>query len=225
MRRALMEREPDRPSTRLGALGGAELTRTAALRHVEPLKLKSLLDGDLDWVVMKALEKDRNRRYQTANGLGVDVQRYLLDEPVAARPPSRLYRLQKLVRRNRTVFAAMTAVSIALVAGFGTSTWLFLKEREALEAQARLREMAERARSAETQLRTEADARAKIAQAAFWLSRGQLSVADALVPLGPCCRTVSPNGAGKPGGQIRYDGSGDTGSIARGAGAARSRQH
>ena len=181
MRRTLLEREPHRPSTRLDALRADELTQTALQRHVEPLKLKSLLSGDLDWIVMKALEKDRNRRYQTANGLGMDVLRYLHNEPVFARPPSRLYRLQKLVRRNQAAFLAVAAVSLALIAGFGTSTWLFFKEREARREQARLRETAERARAAETRLRTEADARAKITQAALWLNRGQPVEADALV--------------------------------------------
>ena len=80
---------------------------------------------------MKALEKERARRYETANGLAMDIQRHLNNEPVLARPPSRIYRLQKLVRRNKGVFVAAAAVSAALIAGLGTSTWLFLKEREA----------------------------------------------------------------------------------------------
>ena len=97
----------------------------------------------------------------------MEIQRYLNNEPVIARPPSRVYRFQKLVRRNKTVFAAAGAVSIALIAGLGTSSWLFVREREARQEQARLREEAEHARSNETQLRREAEARAKIAQAAF----------------------------------------------------------
>ena len=107
---------------------------------------------------MKALEKDRNRRYQTANGLAMDVQRYLNNEPVMARPPSRLYRFQKLVRRNRAVFISVAAVSLALIAGFGTSTWLFFKERDA-------RREAQRGREAEALLRRKAEAREMIAQA------------------------------------------------------------
>jgi serine/threonine protein kinase len=146
MRRTLLEREPHRPSTKLDGLRAEELTQTAVSRHIEPPKLKMLLKGDLDWIVMKALEKDRNRRYQTANGLGMDVQRYLSNEPVTARPPSRLYRFQKLVRRNKATFAAIGAVSVALIAGFGTSTWLFFKEREARQEQVRLREDAEKLR-------------------------------------------------------------------------------
>jgi hypothetical protein len=174
MRRTLLEREPHRPSTKLDGLRVEELTQTAVSRHIEPPKLKMLLKGDLDWIVMKALEKDRNRRYQTANGLGMDVQRYLSNEPVTACPPSRLYRFQKLVRRNKATFAAIGAVSVALIAGFGTSTWLFFKEREAKQEQVRLREDAE-------SLRFEAEAQAKIAQAAILISRKNLADADALV--------------------------------------------
>ena len=106
MRRTLREQEPQRPSTMVTTLQGKELTKTAEHRHAEPPKLISLLRGDLDWIVMKALEKDRRRRYETANGLAMDIQRYLNNEPVVARPPSRIYRFQKLVRRNKVVFAA-----------------------------------------------------------------------------------------------------------------------
>jgi serine/threonine protein kinase len=174
MRRTLREREPHRPSTKLDGLRAEELTQTALHRHVEPRRLKSLLSGDLDWIVMKALEKDRSRRYQTANGLAADVQRYLNNEPVVARPPSRLYRLQKLVRRNQATFAAIGAVSVALIVGLAVSSWLFVREREA-------RQEAERARQNETQLRGEAEARARIAQAAVLLNRGKPEQADQLV--------------------------------------------
>ena len=109
MRRTLREEEPLRPSTRLGRLRAEELTQTALHRQVEPCRLKSLLSGDLDWIVMKALEKERGRRYQTANALAMDVQRYLDNETVMARPPSQFYRLQKMVRRNKTVFSAIVA--------------------------------------------------------------------------------------------------------------------
>jgi hypothetical protein len=170
----LLEREPQRPSTKLDGLRAEELTQTSLHRQVETPRLKSLLRGDLDWIVMKTLEKDRNRRYQTANGFGMDVQRYLNNEPVFARPPSRLYRLQKLVRRNQTTFAAIAAVSVALIAGFGTSTWLFFSEREAHRE-------AESARRVETELRAEADARAKISQAALLISRSDMPGADHLV--------------------------------------------
>jgi tetratricopeptide (TPR) repeat protein len=150
------------------------LTQVARSRHAEPLKLISQLRGDLDWIVIRALEKDRARRYQTVNGLALDVQRYLNNEPVVARPPSRWYRLQKLVHRNKVTFVAIAAVSVALVAGFGTSTWLFFKEREA-------RHEAEKARSSEARMRGEADARAVIAQAALLMSRDKTAEADELM--------------------------------------------
>ena len=93
MRRKLREDEPCRPSTILTTLHGTELRATTVSHHAELPKLISLLKGDLDWVVMKALEKDRTRRYETANGFAMDIQRYLNNEPVNARPPSKLYRM------------------------------------------------------------------------------------------------------------------------------------
>jgi serine/threonine protein kinase len=181
MRRTLREREPHRPSTKLDGLRAEDLTQTALHRHVEPRRLKSLLSGDLDWIVMKALEKDRSRRYQTANGFGMEIERYLNNKPVIARPPSRFYRFQKLVRRNKGVFAAIGMVSVALIAGLGASTWLFIRERQAHREQVRLREEAEQARNNEAQLRKEAEARMKITQAAVLLSRGKPDEADQLV--------------------------------------------
>jgi hypothetical protein len=134
------------------------------------------------------LEKDRKRRYQTANGLAMDIQRFLNNEPVIARPPSRIYRLQKLVRRNKGVFAAVGAVALALIAGFGTSTLLFLRERQARERavaaeqqQARLREAAERAKDLEAELRRQAEAREKITQAAVLIGEQKLAEADQLL--------------------------------------------
>jgi serine/threonine protein kinase/WD40 repeat protein len=112
MRRTIREREPPMPSTCLSTLVAAELTSTAIHRQTEPPKLIHLVRGDLDWIVMKALEKDRTRRYETANGLAMDVQRHLRNEPVIARPPSNLYRLQKLIQRNRLSFAAAGAVTM-----------------------------------------------------------------------------------------------------------------
>jgi serine/threonine protein kinase len=145
MRRTICEQEPPRPSTRLSTLSGPELSTTAQHRGLDAPKLVSELRGDLDWIVMKALEKDRARRYETANGLAMDIQRYLNCEPVTARPPSNLYRLQRAVRRNKLAFTAAVAVVAALVIGLGLSTWLFLREREALE-RAELREVFLRAR-------------------------------------------------------------------------------
>jgi serine/threonine protein kinase len=131
MRRTIREQEPTRPSTRLSTLPGQELSTTAQRRGVEVPKLVSELRGDLDWIVMKALEKDRSRRYETASGFASDVQRHLNNEPVTACPPRKCYRLQKMVRRNKVVCMSGTLVLFALVGGFGVSTWMFVKERAA----------------------------------------------------------------------------------------------
>jgi eukaryotic-like serine/threonine-protein kinase len=116
-RRTIREQEPERPSTRLATMVGVELTTTADRRRTPPAILLNELRGDLDWIVMKALEKDRTRRYPTANDLAEDVRRYLANDAVQARPPSNYYRFQKAVRRNRVAFAAAGAVAAALVLG------------------------------------------------------------------------------------------------------------
>src|SRR5947207_8906928 len=123
LRQIIREREPLRPSTKLNTLQGDARTTAGKRRQTEVGKLVHQLQGDLDWIVMKCLEKDRTRRYETANGLASDIQRHLNDEAVLARPPSAAYRFQKLVRRNKLTFAAITAVAAALVAGLGVSTW------------------------------------------------------------------------------------------------------
>jgi WD40 repeat protein/serine/threonine protein kinase len=113
--RVIREEEPPKPSTRLSS--SEELPAISAQRHTEPAKLTKLVRGELDWIVMKALDKDRNRRYETANGFAMDVQRYLADEPVLAGPPSTRYRLRKFMKRNRGPVVAATVVFLALVAG------------------------------------------------------------------------------------------------------------
>lgn len=131
MRRTLREEEPARPSTRLSTLGADLLTTTARLRGLEPPKLIHLVRGDLDWIVLKCLEKNRARRYETASALLLDVQRHLNHEPVTAGPRSRFYEFQKTVRRHKATFAATAAVILALFVGLGIASWSFVKEREA----------------------------------------------------------------------------------------------
>jgi len=143
IRRTIREQEPARPSTCLSTMLGADLTEIAKHRKAEPPKLIHLVRGDLDWIVMKALEKDRTRRYETANGLAVDIQRHLNNEPVVARPPSNLYKFQKLVRRNKLVFGAAGVVTAALIIGLGVSTWSFFKEQQARRQAEAERKMAE----------------------------------------------------------------------------------
>ena len=108
-----------------------DLTTTAKHRQCNAPKLIHLLRGDVDWIVMKCLEKDRARRYETAGGLATDIQRYLNNEAVLARSPSAPYRFQKLVRRNKLAFAAATIVLLTLIAALTFSTWSFLRERKA----------------------------------------------------------------------------------------------
>jgi WD40 repeat protein/serine/threonine protein kinase len=113
IRRIIREEEPAKPSTRISTLGQAAST-VSANRQSDPRRLSQLFRGDLDWIVMKALEKDRNRRYETANSLALDVQRYLADEPVQACPPSVGYRLRKFVRRNKRALATVALVGVML---------------------------------------------------------------------------------------------------------------
>ena len=181
MRRTLREQEPQRPSTMVTTLIGVELKATAEHRHAEPPKLISLLRGDLDWIVMKALEKDRRRRYETANGLAMDIQRYLNSEPVVARPPSRLYRFQKLVRRNKGLFAAGSALALALIVGITVSTRLYLLEKAAYLRADQAEQQAEWERLKEVQLRQEAETREKITQATILINQGNDDAADELV--------------------------------------------
>jgi eukaryotic-like serine/threonine-protein kinase len=172
-RRTLRERAPPRPSDRLLMIQRSEVTTAADCRRTDPSTLYSTIRDDLDWVVMKALEKDHRHRYETANGLAMDIQRHLNSEPVTAHPQSGFYQFRKLVRRNRVVFATAGAVALALVIGLGTSTWLFLREREA-------RQRAVTAEQQQAHLRVEAEARAKITQAALLVSQEKYDAADQL---------------------------------------------
>jgi serine/threonine protein kinase/WD40 repeat protein len=132
IRRIIREEEPPRPSTRLNTLGAA-LSTVSARRRTEPAKLTALVRGDLDWIAMKCLEKDRNRRYETASGLAQDVQRFLRDEPVQACPPSTAYRVRKFVRRHPTgVLAAAAALAMVIALAAGSlllSFWMVRAER------------------------------------------------------------------------------------------------
>src|SRR5262245_11796862 len=130
IRRLIREEEPPKPSTRLSASGVA-LAAISAQRQTEPAKLTRLVRGELDWIVMKALEKDRNRRYETANGLARDLQHYLADEPVEACPPSAGYRLRKAARKHKKPLAVAAAFGVLLLAGFALVTWKWQDERAA----------------------------------------------------------------------------------------------
>ncbi len=142
VRRVIRETDPPKPSTRLLTLGN-RLAEVAKHRQAEPATLNRLLRGDLDWITMKALEKDRQRRYETVNGLARDIERHLHHEPVVARPPSTLYRFQKAARRHRVAFTAGAAVAVALVLGVVDSTWQAVRATRAEGEQKRQRERAD----------------------------------------------------------------------------------
>jgi eukaryotic-like serine/threonine-protein kinase len=138
MRRTIREKEPVRPSTRLRTMLYGERSTTAERRRTEAPRLIHLLRGDLDWIVMKCLEKDRTRRYDTANGLAMDIEHHLNNEPVVARPPGRAYRMQKFVWRNKVMVAAASAVAVALVLGMAGSIWQAIRATRAEQDQSRL---------------------------------------------------------------------------------------
>jgi serine/threonine protein kinase/WD40 repeat protein len=133
MLRTIREQEPPRPSTRLAATGDEALASLSALRRSEPTKLPRLIAGDLDWVVMKCLEKDRARRYETANGLANDIGRYLRNEPVQARPPSAGYRLRKLAQRHKVMLVTIGIVASSLLAGTIVSVTQWIRATHARE--------------------------------------------------------------------------------------------
>ncbi len=188
MRRTIREKEPERPSTRLTTMAQVELASTAQQHRADPPKLVNLIRGDLDWIVMKCLEKDRTRRYETANGLAMDVQRFLQNEPIVARPPSNWYRLQKMVRRHRTTVSAGLAVAMALVLGATACLYMFIQERDARrravaaeQEQKRLREKAEEVAALEASLRKRAEAGEKYSRAGLLLSKGDFEGAEKII--------------------------------------------
>ncbi len=154
--RIIREEEPPRPSTRLSQSGEA-LSTISARRRTEPAKLGKVVRGELDWIVMKCLEKDRTRRYQSANGLARDVERYLHDEPVEACPPSAGYRLRKLAGRYKTPLAVAALAAVLLLTGAVVSGWQAIRakaaERDALLA--REDESQQRHEAVEQRLRAE----------------------------------------------------------------------
>ena len=129
IRRVIREEEPSKPSTRISALGEAATTASGH-RRVTPALLRRLLEGELDWIVMKALEKDRTRRYETASACAKDIQRYLNNEPVEAGPPSAVYRLRKFACRHKAAFVTTSLVAASLVVGIVGTTWQALRAHD-----------------------------------------------------------------------------------------------
>jgi eukaryotic-like serine/threonine-protein kinase len=157
MRKTIREKEPARPSTKLATLRGDDLTTTLKRRSSDAARLLHQVRGDLDWIVMKCLEKDRTRRYETANSLATDLKRHLSNEPIAARPPSTAYRLQKSFRRNRLAFTAAAAVFTMLTGGLAVSTWQMIRATRAEREQNKLRQVAVVALEGEKRQRTQAE--------------------------------------------------------------------
>ena len=149
MQRIILEEEPERPSTRLSTLEGEQRSLVARNRGASELALGRVFADDLDWIVMKCLEKDRARRYETANGLAFDLKRHLNNEPVVAHSPSVVYRVQKFVRRNRVIVTAAGIVGTVLVLGTFVSLWQAVRATKAEHEQSRLREAAQKAQAKE----------------------------------------------------------------------------
>lgn len=174
VRRIIRDEEPSRPSSVVEHLSDERLAEISANRSSEAQKLAGRIRGDLDRIVMKAMAKDRQRRYSGADALAADVNCYLNDEPVSARVPGRFYRLGKLVRRNKGVFIAGGLVLISLLLGLGTSLTQYFRANHA-------REIAEEARANEEALRRKAEIGQDISHAAVLLKYGKVEDADALI--------------------------------------------
>jgi serine/threonine protein kinase/tetratricopeptide (TPR) repeat protein len=133
VRRMIREDEPPRPSHRISTLNAQAISTLSQKRGIDQRQLSRTLKGELDWIVMKALEKDRNRRYESASAFAVDIERHLNHEPVAAGPPSAIYRFRKFARRRRGALVAVSFVAVSLLAGVGISLWQAAEANSARE--------------------------------------------------------------------------------------------
>jgi len=163
MQRIIRETEPLRPSTKLNTMGDA-LTDIAKHRQSSPALLPKLVRGDLDWIAMKTLEKDRTRRYETANELAMDIQRHLSNEPVEASPPSTLYRVRKLVQKHRRTVAAVITIAAILVIGLLISTTMYFVANRARRSEAVARTQAEQAKVLAEQAKNAEQEQRKLAE-------------------------------------------------------------
>src|SRR5215469_5428135 len=159
MRRMIREDEPPRPSARVSSLQPEALSTTSQRRSTDPRRISAALCGELDWIVMKSLEKDRGRRYESASAFATDVQRYLDDEPVLAGPPSTMYKFHKFARKHRAALATAVAIAASLILGTTASAWQAVRattaeaqaNANATQAQASAQEAREKAQEATTQ--------------------------------------------------------------------------
>src|SRR5262245_48329136 len=158
VRRMIREDDPPRPSARISTLNAQVLSTISQQRNIEPRTITAALRGELDWIVMKALEKDRSRRYESVSALAADFQRYLSDEPVLACPPTAMYRFQKFARKHKASFTTAAAIAVCLILGTTVSAWQAARATTA-EAQASANEaQAKEAAAAEAQQRQRAEA-------------------------------------------------------------------
>ena len=162
MRRMIREQEPARPSTRISTLDAAERTTVANRRQAEPASLSRLVRGDLDWIVMKCLEKERGRRYETANSLAEDIERHLKLEPVNAAAPGALYRFRKFVRRNKTGLGMASLLAVLLMASTVVSSWQAVRATRAETKEKTHRLQAERQRARAEQMQAKAETAARL---------------------------------------------------------------
>lgn len=173
IRRIIREEEPPRPSTRLTTLGHS-LATVAVKRRIEPKRLLAFVQGDLDWIAMKALDKDRSRRYETADGFAADIRRYLHSEPIEARPPSAAYRFRKFAHRNKVALTTTSLVAAALVLGTTISVWQALRAVAARNEKELARQVAVAAQHEATQARREVEEFAdRLKQASLLLTSGR----------------------------------------------------
>jgi serine/threonine protein kinase len=186
IQRIIREVEPPKPSTRLSN-NTDTIASVAAKRHTEPKRLGTIVRGELDWIVMKALEKDRQRRYETANGLAMDIRRYLSGEAVVAAPPSNAYRFKKFIRRNRVMVSAGSAVAAALLVGMVAFAWQFKVASDqrdiavqAEQAEAEQRKAAEAARAEAVVQQTEAEKQEAEAKKQEAEAKKQAAIASAV---------------------------------------------
>jgi TPR repeat protein len=191
LRRIIRDEEPPRPSARLSSLSLRErpgvretaklATTIAENRRTDPRRLIQTVRGELDWIVMKCLEKDRNRRYETANTVVHDILHYLNDEPVEACPPSAAYRLHKFARRNKVALVTAAIVAASLIFGTAVSAWQAVLARQATRRATQETRKAEAAAAREAKLRRAAEARAKVVQARILYDNMQFDEAEKLL--------------------------------------------
>lgn len=194
MQRILLEREPPLPSRAL-AMAADKLPAIAADRSMDPSRLVDFVMGDLDAIVMKAMEKDRTRRYQTVNSLEADVKRFLANQPVEARKPGHIYTFRKFVGRNRVACLSGAAVAISLVACLGVSTWLYVRESRALAERGRLMKEAEVHEAEKAILQKQAKERETFSRLTFLINEGKDDDAERLLQANPVENIESPREA------------------------------